>query len=137
MTRELEYYLKLPYQIVVRPSEEGGYAVQIPELLWCVSQGETLEEALRMIEDAKVSWLETAIEEGLEIPEPAAMIAEYSGKLNIRMPRTLHRTLAERAHEERVSLNQYIVYQLARGLGHSSPKREQGGSSRRGQKTRS
>ncbi|MGE5542763.1 MAG: type II toxin-antitoxin system HicB family antitoxin [Bacillota bacterium] len=110
--------------MVVRPSEEGGYAVQIPELPGCVSQGETLEEALRMIEDAKVIWPETAIEEGLEIPEPAGTIEEYSGKLNIRMPRTLHRTLAERAHEERVSLNQYIVYQLARGVGHTLSGRE-------------
>jgi len=34
------------------------------------------------------------------------------------MPKSLHRTLAERAKEEKISLNQYINYQLARSLGH-------------------
>lgn len=38
---------------------------------------------------------------------------EYSGKLNIRIPRSLHHRLAEQAKEDGVSLNQYILYKLA------------------------
>lgn len=114
--KSLQYYLGLPYRIVLFPAEEGGFAIEMPELPGCISQGETLEEAYEMIRDAQKCWLEVALERGIEIPEPTG-IEEYSGKFNVRMPKSLHRTLAEKAKEEKVSLNQYINYQLARGLG--------------------
>ncbi len=41
-------------------------------------------------------------------------VADYSGKLNIRIPRSLHRDLAQQAKADGVSLNQYILYKLAR-----------------------
>jgi len=37
----------------------------------------------------------------------------YSGKLLVRMPKSLHRRLAETAEREGVSLNQYIVSLLS------------------------
>ena len=118
MTKDLQYYSRLPYRVVIHPSEEGGYAVEIPELSGCISQGQTIEEALKMIEDAKICWLETALEDGIVIPEPVRGLDDYSGKLNIRIPKSLHRILAEKAKEEKVSLNQYINYQLTRGVGY-------------------
>lgn len=45
----------------------------------------------------------------------------YSGKVNLRMPRTLHRDLARRAEEEGVSLNQFMVVALARAIGEELP----------------
>lgn len=42
---------------------------------------------------------------------------EYSGKVNLRMPKSLHRDLARRAEREGVSLNQVIVTSLARSVG--------------------
>ena len=50
--------------------EESGYSVVIPDLPGCVTQGETLEEAIQMAEDAALGWLLTALEEGEKIPEP-------------------------------------------------------------------
>lgn len=120
--KDLQYYLDLPYRIVLHPADEGGYVVEILELPGCLSQGETIEEALEMIEDAKRAWLEAALGEGLEIPEPARDTEEYSGKLNIRIPKSLHRILSEKAKEENVSLNQYINYQLSRGIGFPTKK---------------
>ena len=118
MTKDLQYYMGLPYRVVLHPADEGGYVVEIPELTGCLSQAETLEDALIMLEDAKITWLETALEDGIEILEPAKSSGDYSGKLNIRIPKSLHRTLAERARDEKVILNQYILYHLARGAGH-------------------
>ncbi|MDD4170208.1 MAG: toxin-antitoxin system HicB family antitoxin, partial [Desulfotomaculaceae bacterium] len=43
-------------------------------------------------------------------------IPDYSGQLRIRIPKSLHRSLSERAKEENVSLNQFIVYQLSQGV---------------------
>ena len=40
--------------------------------------------------------------------------AEYSGELNIKIPKSLHRQLDERAKSEGVSLFQYIIYKLAK-----------------------
>lgn len=45
----------------------------------------------------------------------------YSGKVNLRMPRSLHRDLVRRAEEEGVSLNQFMVVALARAVGEESP----------------
>jgi len=70
-----------------------------------------------MIEDAKKAWIDVALQDGEAIPEPTRA-EEYSGKFNIRMPKSLHRILVEKAKEENVSLNQYINYQLARSVGH-------------------
>ena len=39
---------------------------------------------------------------------------EYSGKLALRIPKELHRYLAEAAKENGVSLNQYALYKLAK-----------------------
>jgi len=38
----------------------------------------------------------------------------YSGKLVLRIPRSLHRELKKEAEREGVSLNQYMLYKLAR-----------------------
>ena len=45
-------------QIVLEPSEEGGYTVLVPALPGCLSEGETREEALANIEEAIVLYLE-------------------------------------------------------------------------------
>jgi antitoxin HicB len=114
--KDFEYYMGLPYKIVFYPADEGGYVVEIPELPGCLSQGETTEEALDMINDAKKCWLMTAVQQGITISEPKKETIEYSGKLNIRIPKSLHRILAQKAKEEKVSLNQLINYHLASGV---------------------
>lgn len=67
------------------------------------------------VNDAKKCWLETCLETGRPIPEPQE--EAYSGQLRVRLPKSLHKTLTEKAREENTSLNQYIVYQLARSTG--------------------
>lgn len=114
--RDINYYLSLPYKIELYPSSEGGFAVAIPELPGCISQGETREEALAMIEDAKAAWIEIALEDGFDIPEPAQE-EEFSGKFNLRLPKSLHRELSRRAHKEKVSLNTLVTYLLSSGMG--------------------
>lgn len=39
-------------------------------------------------------------------------LEEYSGKLVLRIPRSLHKQLKEMAQVEGVSLNQYMIYKL-------------------------
>ena len=77
-----------------------------------MTDGATPEEALENIEDAKRLWIETLIEDGFDIPEPAQS-REYSGKLLLRMPKSLHERLAINASREGTSLNQYVVSRLS------------------------
>ena len=49
----LEYFLSLKYPISIYPEEEGGYTALIPDLPGCMSQGETLEEVIINIEEAR------------------------------------------------------------------------------------
>ena len=46
----------LVYDVVLEPSEDGGYTVYVPALRGCVSQGETENEALENIRDAILTW---------------------------------------------------------------------------------
>lgn len=58
-------------------------------------------------------------EAGRPAPAPGADPLEaYSGKWVLRAPRSRHRTLAERAKREGVSLNMLAVTLLAEGLSH-------------------
>lgn len=71
MSKTLEYYLSLPYTIELTPDEDGYWFAEIPLLKGCMTQGASRDEALSMIDEAKELWLETALEERMEIPEPA------------------------------------------------------------------
>lgn len=63
--------------------------------------------------DAKKAWLEAAIAEKIEIREPDSL-ENYSGQFKLRMPRSLHRSLAEHSKREGISMNQYCVYLLSK-----------------------
>jgi len=124
--KPLEYYLGLRYPVTLVPEAEGGYTATINDLPGCVSVGETAEEALSMIEDARRLWLEVAYEHGDEIPLPSTERA-YGGKVLVRMPPRLHRRLLEQAEAEGVSLNQHIVTLLAEASALNVVRRELGG----------
>ena len=112
--KNLDYYMNLPYKMeIVADSIEGGYVVSFPELQGCISNGDTVEEAVNNANDAKKEWLTAAIEEGISISEPAA-ITSYSGQFKLRLPKSLHKTLSEKAKEEGISMNQYCVYLLSK-----------------------
>lgn len=68
--KDLTYYLSLPYPIELIPDEDGFWFARIPLLEGCMTNGDSREEALRMIDEAKQLWLETALEVGKTIPEP-------------------------------------------------------------------
>ena len=61
--------MKLVYPACFYKEDDGGYSVDIPDLLGCCTQGETLEEALEMAQDAALGWILTSIEDDEEIPE--------------------------------------------------------------------
>lgn len=113
--KTIEYYMNLPYRMeIVRDMDEGGYVASFPDLPGCLTCGDTVEKAAENANDAKKAWIEAALEDGVEIKEPSAVQTAYSGQFKLRLPRSLHRTLAERAKAEGISMNQYCVYLLSK-----------------------
>lgn len=70
--KTLDYYLALPYPIILIPDEDGFWFAEIPLFPGCMTQGASREEALEMIDDAKKAWLTVALRDGDPIPEPEA-----------------------------------------------------------------
>ncbi len=116
MKKDLQYYMNLPYRVEVIPDEEeGGYAFRVPELPGCLTASQTLEEGFHLLEDAKKAWISACLEDGISIPEPARL-EDYSGQFKLRMPKSLHKQLAQRSSEEGISMNQLCLYLLSKGL---------------------
>lgn len=112
--KTLNDYLEMPYRMeIVEDRGEGGFVVSYPDLPGCITSGETIETAVANAADAKKAWLEAALEEGIPIQEPDSL-EDYSGQFKLRLPRSLHRSLAEHSKREGVSMNQYCVYLLSR-----------------------
>ena len=100
--KTLNDYLAMSYRLeIVRDDAEGGFVASYPDLPGCITCGETEEEAVKNALDAKKAWLEAALEDGLAIPAPDSLEA-YSGQFKLRLPRSLHRSLAE--HSQRAPL---------------------------------
>lgn len=113
--KNMDYYMNLPYVTeVVELSEEDGGGVVLchPELgrLSTNAWGETYDEARGMLVEIKRELFERCLAENLPIPEPKGEdLQEYSGKMLLRMPRSLHKAVAEAAEDEGQSINAYIV----------------------------
>jgi antitoxin HicB len=118
--KPLQYFFGLKYPVTIIPDVTGGFVAQIKDLPGCYSQGETLEETYANIEEARLLWMESMYEDGNEIPLPETEIdKQYSGRFNVRIPRSLHRKLDEMAEKEGVSLNHYLVSTLSRAVGQT------------------
>ena len=112
--KTIEEYMRLKYRMELIPDEaEGGYTVRYPDLPGCLSCADTLEDAVRNAEDARREWFAAAMEEGIEIPDPSDA-GDYSGQFKLRIPKSLHRDLAEHSREEGISMNQYCLYLLTK-----------------------
>ena len=118
----LDRYLGRPYHVAVvqdGKDKKAPWRASVEELAGCESRGKTAAEATAGIEEAMTEWVTKALEEGREIPEPKPAVEPKtsSGRLLLRMPRTLHTELAGMAEREGVSLNQFITDVLAAAVG--------------------
>ncbi len=100
------------------------WTARVQELPGCEAHEPTSEEAAHAISSAMEAWLDTALKEGTEIPEPRRP-STHSGRLLLRMPQELHAEMARRAESEEVSLNVYITSVLAGTVGWPQRPRAQ------------
>ncbi len=107
------------YPFEIRPlsqEEGGGFLISYPDFAECISDGETVEDALKNGQDALRATI--AALEAKALPVPVANSGGIaSGKFVARVPKTIHAQLTTRARTEGVSLNTLVVTFLAQGLG--------------------
>jgi len=122
MKKDLKYFKSLRYKMVVDYStDESIYLISFPDLPGCLMHGEDLNEAINKAFVVKDEWIETAFEKGWAIPEPS-MPLETTGRLTLRIPKSMQKKVIDRADEEGVSQNQLIVTFIAEGLERFSIK---------------
>jgi antitoxin HicB len=112
----VEDYMRRPYVMVV-VWDEDYWAATFPELPGLVAAADTWEELQQKIHDAKWSYFEVALETGLPIPEPGESGEPASGRVLLRLPKSLHRQAARAAQRDGVSVNMFLVSAIAKELG--------------------
>ncbi len=74
----------LAYPAVFYLAEDGGYSVEVPDLKGCISEGETLAEAIDMVTEAASGWVLDELEDGKKAPKPSTyeeIHNQYSGEI--------------------------------------------------------
>jgi antitoxin HicB len=116
IAERVAYYLSLPYRMEIY-QDDGTWAAEFPELPGLVAGHETWDGLQAAIDDAKRTYFEAALEHDLPIAEPNGTAESFSGRVLVRLPKTIHRDLARAAEFEGVSLNTWILTTVAKGLG--------------------
>lgn len=104
------------YNISIRMDRfdnEELFEARVRELPDLVEYAETYEDAYDLALDTIATAAEAFAEQGRSFPEASVPADDFSGRITLRLPRSLHRTLAETSDREGVSLNQYIVNVLS------------------------
>ena len=114
--KTVEEYTNLPCKMELIPDQyEGGFVVSFPELPGCLTVGDSAEEVIINTMDTKPAWFTAAIEDGVTINEPEEL-EQYSGRLKLRIPKSLYRQIAMEAKTEGLSMNRYCVCLLSKNI---------------------
>jgi antitoxin HicB len=104
------------YRFTVRPlskDEGGGYLVEYPDIPGCMSDGETIEEAIANGREALRDCVAVFEESGRKVPKPGIQAAQWRQ----RLPRTLYSKLTAQAENEGVSINSFVTAIIAEAIG--------------------
>ena len=106
----------LEYNIITRRVVVDGqtlFEARVKEFPDVREYAEDLMEAYELIVDTIQSTAE--VFEGLNraLPDPMVPQDEFSGRITLRLPKSMHRLLSTTAEGEGISLNQFLVNVLA------------------------
>jgi antitoxin HicB len=116
-------YMQRPY-IMEIVWDQDYWAATFPELPGLVVAADTWDELEQKISDAKASYFEAALEQGLPIPEPGDSTEPASGRVLLRLPKGLHRQATRAASRDGVSVNTFLVAAIAKELGRREGSRQ-------------
>ena len=111
------------YSISVRRGEFEGeicFEARIKELPDIAEYADSFEEAYALAIDSIETTMEIFTEKGRTFPEPNISADDFSGRVTLRLPKSLHRSLSTMSDSEGVSLNQYLCNVLSYYSGFAS-----------------
>ena len=100
--------------------EGGGYLVEYPDIPGCMSDGETVEEAIANGREALRDCVAVLREIGRKVPKPSAT---EPAQWRQRLPRTLYRKLTAQAESEGVSINSLVTAIIAEAVGRRTARK--------------
>jgi antitoxin HicB len=114
MTRKYSFE---DYSFKIAPlsaEDGGGFLITFPDLPGCMSDGESVEEAITNGRDAFEQWAAVQHDENRAMPVPGA--SADAARFVQRLPRYLHHKLTDAARQEGVSINTLVTTFVAEGL---------------------
>lgn len=115
------------YNISIRRDNFDGemlFEARVKELPDLAEYGESYEEAYGLAVDSIETAAAAFAERGRAFPAATVPVDDFSGRVTLRLPRSLHRALAEAAESEGVSLNQHLVNVLSYFSGFAAGSQE-------------
>ncbi len=104
-----------PYKLIITQEETSEgliFVAKYPAFKYVSGGGHTIDEAVTDLNEAISIAIEYMVKEGISIPTPDIELKDFSGKLVLRLSKTLHKEISEQASEENVSLNTYMIEAL-------------------------
>lgn len=110
---EVTRLARRPYPMrVYEDPDSGDWVAEVTDLPGCLGVGETPEEAVKVAKSFVRDWIEEALAQGWDVPQPSTR-SQASGRFVVRLPRSLHARLQELSELEGTSLNQLVVSLLS------------------------
>jgi antitoxin HicB len=111
------------YRVTVRQlstDEGGGFVAEYPDIPGCMSDGETIEEAIANGREALRDCIEVFRQSGRQVPKPSVV---EPAQWRQRLPRTLYMKLTAQAETEGVSINSLVTAIIAEAVGRKQARR--------------
>lgn len=111
------------YTITIRKEQADGevlYVGRVAEFPNISAYEDSFESARALVLDAIRTLKKIADETQVEFPLPYPVLSEgFSGRVTLRLPKTLHAKVSRIAEQEDVSVNQYLVTAVAYYVGET------------------
>lgn len=120
------------YNITVRKDWFDGelcFEARVAELPDVAEYADSFEEAYALAIDTLEVTAEIFASQGKPMPEPTIPADDFSGRVTLRLSKSLHRALAKAADDEGVSLNQHLTNVLNYFSGYAKAIEEQNSTS--------
>lgn len=106
-----------------RIDDEVVFEARVRELPDLAEYADTADDAYALAVDAIATAAKVLAERGKAMPDPQEPVDEWSGRVTLRVPKSLHRALSNAADAEGCSLNQHIVNVLGYFTGYAHAER--------------
>ena len=117
MQERIERLLEAPWARVFQwDAASQVFTATVVEIPGAITEGETLDGANAMLNEAMGLWLEAELERGHDIPTPLAE-RDFSGRITVRLGPGLHERAVLLAAQENISLNRWISAAVAAYAG--------------------